>query len=254
MVDSAPSEFLTAPSPRVFAHRGLAQEAPENTLLAFVKALAGGATHLETDVQVSLDGVAVISHDPDLATLGRDVRIDQLTMAELRHIDLGYGQGFTSLADALEAFPTALFNIDIKTDAAAEPTARAIRDQRATARVLVTSFNERRRRHVVSLLPGVVSSASAPLVARAVAAANLGLTTLVRRALEGCVAVQVPERAGALRIVTPRFVAMMHRASVEVHVWIINDPLDMIRLLDLGVDGLVTDRTDLAVNAITRRT
>ena len=91
-------------------------------------------------------------------------------------------------------------------------------------------------------------------MARAVAAANLGLTTLVRRTVEGCVAVQVPERAGALRIVTPRFVAMMHRAGVEVHVWTINDPLDMIRLLDLGVDGLVTDRTDLAVAAITRRT
>ncbi|SEN03493.1 glycerophosphoryl diester phosphodiesterase [Cryobacterium luteum] len=254
MGESAQSEFLTAPSPRVFAHRGLAQEAPENTLLAFVKALAGGATHLETDVHVSLDGVAVISHDPDLASLDRDVRIDQLTMAELRHINLGYGQGFTALADALEAFPAALFNIDIKTDAAAEPAARAIKDQRATARVLVTSFNEHRRRRVVSLLPGVVSSASAPLVGRAVAAANLGLTALVRRVLEGCVAVQVPERAGPVRIVTPRFVTMMHRAGVEVHVWTVNDPHDMMRLLDLGVDGLVTDRTDLAVAALTRRT
>ena len=254
VVASAPSEFLNAPSPRVLAHRGLAQEAPENTLLAFVKALAGGATHLETDVHVSLDGVAVISHDPDLATLGRDVRIDQLTMAELRHISLGYGQGFTSLADALEAFPAALFNIDVKTDAAAEPAARAIRDHRAIARVLVTSFDEQRRRRVVSLLPGVVSSASAPLVAKAVAASNLGLTTLVRHVLAGCVAVQVPERAGPLRIVTSRFVAMMHSAGVEVHVWTINDPRDMTRLLDLGVDGLVTDRTDLAVAAITRRT
>ncbi|WP_241981930.1 glycerophosphodiester phosphodiesterase family protein [Cryobacterium ruanii] len=254
MTGTAQSEFLAAPPPRVFAHRGLAQDAPENTLLAFVKALAGGATHLETDVHVSLDGVAVISHDPDLAILGRDVRIEQLTLAELRRVNLGFGQTFTSLADALEAFPRALFNIDIKTDAAAEPTARAIRDQRATARVLVTSFNEQRRRHVVGLLPGVVSSASAPLVARAVAATNLGLTSQVRRALEGCVAVQVPECAGPVRIVTPRFVAMMHRAGVEVHVWTINAPLDMIRLLDLGVDGLVTDRTDLAVSVITRQT
>lgn len=252
MPESAESVFLAAPYPRVFAHRGFAQLAPENTLLAFVKALAGGATHLETDVHVSLDGIAVISHDPDLAGLGRDVRIDQLTMTELKRINLGYGQSFTSLADALEAFPGALFNIDIKSDAAVEPTARAIRDQRATGRVLATSFNEARRRHAVSLLPGVVSSASSPLVARAVAATNLGLTSLVRRTLQGCVAVQVPERVGPVHIVTPRFIAMMHKVNVEVHVWTINDPGDMIRLLDSGVDGLVTDRTDLAVAAHTR--
>ncbi|TFD68588.1 glycerophosphodiester phosphodiesterase family protein [Cryobacterium gelidum] len=253
MAGSAQSVFLAAPYPRVFAHRGLAQDAPANTLLAFAKALAAGATHLETDVHVSRDGVAVISHDPDLAALGQDVRIDQLAIAELERINLGFGQSFTSLADALVAFPAARFNIDIKTDAAAEPAARAIRDLRATPRVLVTSFNERRRQHVVGLLPGVVSSASASLVARAVAAANLGFYAQVRRTLRGCVAVQVPERAGPVRIATPRFVAMMHRAGVEVHAWTINDPLDMIRLLDLGVDGLVTDRTDLAVAAATRR-
>ena len=254
MAERAQSEFLAAPYPRVFAHRGLALDAPENTLLAFVKALAAGATHLETDVHVSLDGVAVISHDPDLTGLGRDVRIDQLTMTELKRISLGHGQSFTPLADALEAFPTAVFNIDVKTDAAVEPAARAIRDRRATGRVLVTSFNESRRRRLVGLLPGVVSSASAPLVAAVVAATNLGLTALVRRTLQGCVAVQVPERAGPVPIVTPRFIAMMHRVNVEVHVWTINDPVDMIRLLDIGVDGLVTDRTDLAVAAITRRT
>lgn len=253
MAESAQSIFLAAPHPRVFAHRGLAREAPENSLLAFVKALAGGATHLETDVHVSLDGVAVISHDPDLTALGRDIRIDQLTMPELRRINRGYGQSFTSLADALQAFPSALFNIDIKTDAAAEPAAQAIRDQRATARVLVTSFNDSRRRRMVDLLPGVVSSASSPLVARAVAATNLGLTSLVRKTLAGCVAVQVPERAGPIRIVTPRFIAMMHRVDVEVHVWTINDPMDMVRLFDLGVDGIVTDRTDLAVKAATLR-
>ena len=254
MAENAQSVFLSGTPPRVFAHRGLTQAAPENTLLAFVKALATGATHLETDVQVSLDGVAVLSHDPDLTRLGRDVRIDQLTMVELKRISLGEGQGFTSLSDALEAFPDALFNIDMKSDAVAEPTVRAILNQRASERVLVTSFNEPRRRHALSLLPGVVSSASSSLVAQAVAATNLGLTALVRRTLQGCVAVQVPERLGPVRIVTPRFIAMMHRVDVEVHVWTVNDPIDMIRLLDSGVDGLVTDRADLAVAAITRRT
>lgn len=254
VAERAQSAFLAAPCPRVFAHRGLALEAPENTLLAFVKALASGATHLETDVHVSLDGVAVISHDPVLTALGRDVRIDQLTMSELKRLNLGYGQSFTSLADALEAFPAALFNIDIKSNAAAVPTARAITDLRATDRVLVTSFHEARRRTVVGLLPGVASSASSSLVARALASTNVGLTSLVRRTLHDCVAVQVPERAGPIHIVTPRFVAMMHDVGVEVHVWTVNDPMDMNRLLDLGIDGLVTDRTDLALEVLTRRT
>lgn len=254
MADSAQSVFLTAPLPRVFAHRGLAQEAPENTLLAFMKALAGGATHLETDVHVSLDGVAIISHDPRLTALGRDVRIDQLNLCELKRLNLGYGQSFSSLTEALEAFPGALFNIDIKSDAAAAPTARAIRDLKATNRVLVTSFNEARRRAVVALLPGVVSSASSPIVARALAATNVGLAGLVRRVLKDCVAVQVPERVGPLRIITPRFVSTMHDVGVEVHVWTVNDSQDMHRLLDLGVDGLVTDRTDLAHSASLQRT
>ena len=254
MADSAQSAFLAAPHPRILAHRGLAREAPENTLLAFAHALANGATHLETDVHVSLDGVAVISHDPDLTRLGRDLRIDQLTMVELQHISLGAGQSFTSLNDALESFPAALFNIDVKTDGAAEPTARAILNQRATERVLVTSFRESRRRYTLGLLPGVVSSASSSLVAQALALCHLGREEPIRRILQGCVAVQVPERVGRVHILSPRFITMMHRVGVEVHVWTINDPTDMTRLLDRGVDGLVTDRTDLARDVITRRT
>lgn len=238
----------------MLAHRGLAHEAPENTLLAFAKALAGGATHLETDVHVSLDGIAVISHDPTLSALGRDLRIDQLTMVELARISLGHGQSFCSLAEALAAFPSALFNIDIKSDAATAPTAHAIHELRATTRVLVTSFSEKRRRLIVEMLPDVASSASSRLVAQALAATKLGLTSTVRQGLRGCVAVQVPERAGPLRIVTPRFIEMMHRVGVEVHVWTVNDPADMDRLLRLGVDGLVTDRTDLARDVITHQT
>ena len=117
----------------MFAHRGLATEAPENTLLAFAKALALGIRYLETDVHASADGVAIISHDPDLKRLtGRDVRIEQLTAAELARIDLGEGQTFTTLAAALDAFPDARFNIDIKAEAAATPAAAAATSARRT--------------------------------------------------------------------------------------------------------------------------
>lgn len=246
--------FLTSTGPRVFAHRGLALDAPENTLLAFLKALSAGATHLETDVHVSLDDVAVVSHDPDLVRLTeRKVLIEQLTIAELRRINLGTGQGFVSLAEALEAFPHARFNIDVKVENAAEATARAVRDARATHRVLITSFSERARAKTVSLLPGVATSPSARVFALAILAAKLRRYRTLRRVLRHYCAVQVPEQVRFLRIVSPRFIQDMHEAGVEVHVWTVNDEQDIARLLDWGVDGIVTDRTDIAAAIVARR-
>jgi glycerophosphoryl diester phosphodiesterase len=247
--------YLSPAPPRILAHRGLAIEAPENTLLAFLKALSIGATHLETDVHASLDGVAVISHDPDLRRVaGRAVRVDQLSMAELRRIDLGDGQGFASLAETLDSFPDAKFNIDVKTMDAAAPAAEAIASVAALDRVLVTSFDEKRRRAAVDRLPGVASSASAPRIVAALSGARLGIPSLTRRALEGLVAVQVPERMNGVRVISPRSIDAFHAAGVEVHVWTVNDARDMERLLDLGVDGIVTDRADLGLELLARRT
>lgn len=254
MASSHRPEFLAGARPRVFAHRGLAIDAPENTLLAFLKALNAGATHLETDVQATLDGVAVISHDADLSRVaGRDIQVNQLTVAELRRIDLGHGQCFVSLDELLEAFPDARLNIDVKSDDAVGPTAAAIIRHRATDRVLITSFSENRRRRTAALLPGVASSASSSGVVRAVFAAKLGLTRSTRRAVRGLRAVQIPERSNGVRLVTPRVISALHAAGVEVHVWTVNDPRHMSRLLDMGIDGIVTDRTDLAVALIASR-
>jgi glycerophosphoryl diester phosphodiesterase len=246
--------FFSPPLPRIFAHRGLAIGAPENTLLAFLKAMSAGATHIETDVHATLDGVAVISHDPDLARLvGRNARVEQFTMAELRRIDLGDGQSFVSLHEALDAFPDILFNIDVKSASAALPTAQAITQARAVNRVLITSFSPARRRATVDHLPGVATSASSDQVLRVVAAARLGLTPLVRRFSRDFDALQIPERFRIFRLVTPRVVRAMHACGVEVHVWTVNDPRDMLRLLNTGVDGLITDRCDLARELVDSR-
>ena len=243
--------FFAAPLPRIFAHRGLATDAPENTLLAFAAALALGTTYLETDVHASADGVAVISHDADLVrTAGIVGRIDELAFAELKKVDLGHGQNYSSLHEVLVAFPEARFNIDLKSDAAVAPAVEAIRRAQAIHRVLVTSFDNARRKRAVRLLPGVVSSASAVPFAAALVAVKFGIVPLVRHLLRGVQAVQVPERLWRVRVVSPRSVRLLKRAGVEVHVWTINDPADMRRLLDLGVDGLVTDRADLALEVI----
>jgi glycerophosphoryl diester phosphodiesterase len=230
----------------VIAHRGLALDAPENTLLAFGRALSAGATHLETDIHASADGVAVISHDPDLSRVAsRSVEVGQLTMRELRRIDLGHGQSFCSLADALDGFPEARFNIDVKDARAAASAVIAIRESRAIGRVLITSFSKKRRSAVADELPGVATSPSVPEFAPALIAAKLGSAPLLRHALDGFAAVQVPERRGPVRIVTESTVRRIHAAGAEVHVWTVNEASDMTRLLDLGVDGIVTDRCDV---------
>lgn len=240
--------YFAPPRPRVIAHRGLSLEVPENTLASFQAALSVGVSHIETDVHASSDGVSVISHDSVLDRVaGREGEVEACTAKELARIDLGGGHGFPTLTEALDAFPDAFFNIDVKSAAAVEPAALAITSTGAINRVLVTSFSEQRRASIVRLLPGVATSASGPVFAAALFAGKLGLTPLVRRALARVDAVQVPERAVGLAITTPRMIALLHAAGVEVHIWTINEPESMRRLLGLGVDGIVTDRADLAM-------
>jgi glycerophosphoryl diester phosphodiesterase len=234
--------------PRVLAHRGLALDAPENTLLSFLHALSIGVTHLETDVHGSADGVAIISHDPDLKRLtGRDEKVGELTAAELRAIDLGNGQTFCTLAEALDAFPEARFNIDVKDRAAVAPTVAAVREAHAEKRVLIGSFSSSRRRDTVKQLPGAMTSISSMPALLAVLLAKLGAVFLLRPLLGGVQAAQLPYRKFGLRITSARAIRSFHSCDVEVHAWTVNDPDEMRRLLDDGIDGLVTDRADLAL-------
>ena len=247
------STYLEPPAPRVLAHRGLALEAPENTMLAFSKAVGIGAAYLETDVHVSHDGVAVVSHDPSLRRVaGHDLRVSDLTTDELRRIDLGHGQGYCTLEEALDAFPQTRFNVDVKVEGALAPTVAALRRTGAASRVLLTSFTDGRRRRAAGLVVDAVSSPGRAGVIRSLIAGPFGPAAL-RRAVRGAVALQVPERVGPLRVVTRAFVERAHRAGLEVHVWTVNDPSIMMRLLDLGVDGLVTDRADVALPLVEAR-
>ncbi len=252
--DALDGGFFGPAAPRALAHRGLATAAPENTLLAFLHAVNAGAQYIETDVNGSADGVAMVSHDPDLKRVaGRDVRVAQLTAAELRRVSLGEGQGFCSLAEALDAFPETRFNIDVKSADAISGVVKAITDLRATNRVLISSFSTKRRRAVVSQLPGVATSISASGALPAVHLARAGAVPALRRMLAGVQAVQLPEKVAGAAVATPRAIRSFRAVGVEVHIWTINDPADMTRLLDAGVDGIVTDRVDLALPLLERR-
>lgn len=250
-----PAEHYFSPTtPRVLAHRGFALEAPENTLLAFAAAVNEGAEFIETDVHATADGVAVVSHDPTLERIaGREERIDRLLWGQLERIPLGDDQTVPSLKEALDAFPDTRFNIDMKSDAVVVPTVRAIVELGATARVLLTSFKEQRRKRAQALLPDVATSGSSAVVARAVAAARFRSRAMMKRALRDVQALQIPERLRRTRVLTPSLLELAHESGTEVHVWTVNRKDDMERLLRSGVDGLVTDRIDIAMDVIGRR-
>ena len=217
-------------------------------MLAFIAAVDAGATYLETDVHATADGVAVLAHDPSLDRVaGTDIVIEQTLWRDLQQIDLGQAETVPGLREALLALPDARWNIDMKTDASVVPAVRAVVEAKAVDRVLLTSFSERRRRQAQALLPEVATSASQSIVAQALVAQRLGMHGRLQRILAPVVALQVPRRAKGVEIVTERSVAAFQRAGVEVHVWTINDEPEMRELLALGVDGIVTDRCDLAL-------
>ncbi|WP_353827540.1 glycerophosphodiester phosphodiesterase [Agromyces sp. SYSU T0242] len=234
--------------PRVLAHRGLALEVPENTLAAFEAAVRAGARYLETDVRRSADGAAVLAHDVSLDRVaGRPDAVSDLPLAELRRMDLGGGHGFATLDELLHAFPDARLNVDVKSDDAVTATVAAVERAGALDRVLLTAFSDRRRHVLTDALPDVATSAGRTSVIRAAAAAVTRSPALLRRAVAGAHALQIPERVGAVRLLSRALLDTAHAAGVEVHVWTVNDPDEMRRLLSMGVDGLVTDRADLAL-------
>lgn len=232
----------------MLAHRGLALDALENTAGAFDAALELGVRHIETDVHVTRDGVAVLWHDRTLARFnGRRMRLDALDWADLAKLRAPGGEVLLRLDEALRTFSQAALNIDVKVEAASAAVVQAVRLADAADRVLLTSFSEPRRRRLATALSGVATSAGSSAIVRLVSALAVpnGLARWPNL-LAGAVALQVPERQHGVRIVTPRFIAAAHEHGVEVHVWTVNDPADMRRLVAMGVDGIVTDRADLA--------
>lgn len=250
--------FSRTRHPRVLAHRGLvtaegaASGVWENSAAAFAAAHAAGAEYIETDCQVTADGDVVLFHDATLERLASDPRpVRQVRTREMQSILADHG-GLLTVAEALAALPETRFNIDVKTDAAAEPLGRILADH--AHRVLVTSFADRNRRATVaSVLRAGAAVRPATSGGRASIAAVRALSSLrlpSSRALDGIDALQIPERRGAVKVLTPALLRAAHRHGVEVHVWTVNDPDRMAALVALGVDGIVTDRADVAIGRL----
>ncbi|GII99042.1 glycerophosphoryl diester phosphodiesterase [Sediminihabitans luteus] len=252
--------FRTPGGVVALAHRGFSRDGLENSMAAFAAAVELGFTHVETDAHGTADGVAVALHDAALdRTTDATGLVADLPWAQVRTARIGGVEPVPLLEDVLGTWPHVRVNVDVKATSGIRPVADAIERTRAHERACVTSFSPARRRATLALLTRPVATSSgtsevaAFLLAARAGAPHAPFGALARHALRRVDALQVPERHGRVRVVDARTVAAAHAAGRAVHVWTVNDPADMHRLLDLGVDGIVTDRADLLRDVLVAR-
>lgn len=237
-----PHAYLDNDRPIAFAHRGGTTEAPENSLRAFRDAHLLGFRYLETDVHATSDGVLVAFHDDDLErTCGEKRTIATSTWQSLSTARLSGTDPIPLLDDLLDEFPDARLNIDCKADQALEPLIAKLRDRDLLDRVCIGSFSDRRLARVRSEFGHRVCTSMGP---REVA--SLAFRSLSRIPVRGAgpaLAAQVPVSQGPVPVTTARFVRNAHALGLQVHVWTVDDPVEIARLLDLGVDGIMSDDT-----------
>ncbi|WP_285789947.1 glycerophosphodiester phosphodiesterase [Micromonospora sp. NBRC 101691] len=232
--------YLDAAAPLAFAHRGGAAQGDENTVAAFARAVALGYRYVETDVHATSDGVPVVFHDATLDRVtGEPGRIAALRWADLATVRVGGAAVVPRLDEVLAAWPEIRFNVDVKADGGVRPTVATVERVGAGERVLLASFSDARLARLRVLAgPKVATSLGMRGVARLRWAS---LTGQRLRLPPSVVAAQVPVRFGRVPVVDRRLVRYAHRLGLHVHVWTIDEPDEMHELLDLGVDGIMTD-------------
>jgi glycerophosphoryl diester phosphodiesterase len=248
--------------PLIFAHRGGARLAPENTLAAIDNGIKLGSDGLEIDVQLSSDGIPVVIHDPTLdRTTNRTGPVRHFTAAELARVDAGFhfevdsrfpfrgqGIGIPRLDEVLKRHPGARVIIEMK---GGEPAlARAVADAVITAgavdRVCVSSFQQTSIDTIRAEHPAITTSAS---VREARWTLHRSWVRWPWVSEQPYFAFQVPEHTRRLRVVSPAFVRQVHKQGQVVQVWVVNERSDIHRWLDWGIDGIISDRPDIAISA-----
>lgn len=253
------SKILELDRPLIMAHRGGASLAPENTILALRTAVGLGVDVIETDLQLTKDDQFVLFHDDNLSRMaGRDEVVRELTLEELKQIDIthnlspddgatypyrGQGHQILALSEAFEEFPDTVFNLDIKNKEdreAPEILASEISKYNRDNSVIVASFHDRQLERFRGLNPNVITAACPGEVSRfvfGVKTHSLRLTTRNPKYR----AFQVPLKYGAMSVVNSKFVEAAHKRGIVVHAWTIDDRPTMEHLLNLGVDGIITN-------------
>jgi glycerophosphoryl diester phosphodiesterase len=242
--------FLQTSRPIAFAHRGGAAGGVENSMAAFEAAVRLGYRYLETDVHATADGRLVAFHDRSLDRVtDRTGAIAELPYREVARARIGGREPIPLLEELLGAWPDTRFNIDVKVPGAIAPLAEVIRRTGTIDRICVGAFSDSRIARTRAALGPRLCTALGP---RGVARLRASSYLRPRTAGPGACA-QVPVGFRALRIVDRRFISAAHRLGLQVHVWTIDDPVEMHRLLDLGVDGIMTDRIDTLRDVLVQR-
>jgi glycerophosphoryl diester phosphodiesterase len=237
--------FLDGPTPLAMAHRGGAIEHVENTMPAFEACVALGYTYLETDVRVTADGVLLAFHDPTLDRVtDRTGRVENLPWREVSGALIGGRDPVIRLDDLLGAWPDVRFNLDIKAAGVLAPLVRTVRRLKVEDRICLGSFSDARIAAARRVFGPDVCTSLGP---RGVAALRLSSYSpraagLVR-IQAGCA--QVPLQLGGRPLVDERFIAAAHARSLQVHVWTVDSEPEAAEMLDLGVDGVMTDRPSM---------
>lgn len=254
----SPRPYLR-PTPLALAHRGGALYGPnvglENTLTAFRHAVQLGYTHVETDVHVTSDGQLVAFHDDrlDRVTDGTG-RIRDLPWSEVRQARIGGHERVPLLTEVLDELPGTKLNIDLKAPGTAEPTWEVIRSRGLLDEFCVGSFSQQLITRFRRLSRGQVATAASRAGTAAMVLGPRWVSRMLRTPAD---VFQVPTvvtpRGRTLAVVTPKLIDLAHRYGKQVHVWTIDDEAEMGHLLDLGVDGLVSDRIDVLKQVLTRR-
>ncbi len=254
--DGAPHPFLRSDGPLALAHRGdRRRHPPGNTWTALASAVDLGVHVVETDVQTSADGVVVLFHDDRLddATTGSGAVGDHdwadLRRLRYRHDGRELDDGLVPFADVLDRWPDLRLNVDVKTDAAVEPVVELVHDRGALDRVCLTAF-DRSRIGRIRRLAG--DGACTGLARWEIVAVRVAAWTRLPVPTPGHV-VQVPRRRGPIPVVDRTFLRAAHGRGLHVHVWTVDDPAEMRRLLDLGVDGLITNDPATLLDVIRSR-
>lgn len=251
----AKTAYLDHDGVAAMAHRGFSLDGLENSMVAFAAAVDLGYAYVETDVHATADRVLLAFHDDTLerVTDGHGA-IHTLPYHRVEQAKIAGREPIPTLDEVLGTWPDLKVNIDIKAEPAVIPLVDLIERHRAHDRVCITSFSDRRRKAALRRLSKPV--ATSPGQARSaafVAAQAARVPALTAPALHGLDCLQVPVQHQRVPIVTARSVAAAHRRGVQVHVWTINDGAEMHRLLDLGVDGLITDRADILKTVLQQR-
>jgi glycerophosphoryl diester phosphodiesterase len=240
--------FLDHPRPLAFAHRGGAAHAPENTWRAFEHAVGLGYTYLETDARATLDGRLMAFHDRTLDRVTDAAGpVSAMRYADLAAVRVLGTEPIPLMEDLIAAWPGARFNIDLKDEQGISLLPEVLRRTGAWDRVCVTSFSGARLRTFRGLAGRPVCMAVSPA---SIVAVRCTPTRLQARRLASACAwcAQVPGR-----VASAAFIRRAHAIGLDVHAWTINDRADMNRLLDLGVDGIMTDRIALLREVLTER-